>query len=163
MGDFSSETTQKCLAELKAHMQEAGELEQSFDLPELDISLVLEQKMKLVAMPGSGELYAVSSGEDWMHDAMGETRAIPGTFYSDGEPFVAGSAAVTGYFQADADGRWVRIVDGAASHDAEAGEIAWRSRLEDFPEVVAELEACMSVSAYRHVAEQAAMKQLVGA
>lgn len=163
MSAYEREATQARLAELRAHMEEAGELDQVQDSSDLDVSLVLEQKMKLVFMPGADTLYAVPSEQDWMHDALGETRCIPGTFYGDGEPFVAGSVAVTGYFQADKDGRWVRVVDGAVACADDSTQVAWRAGLEEFPEVMEELQACMNVSEYRHVAEQAAMKALVGA
>lgn len=164
MDENIQEAIDERIAELRTHMKEEGELaERSLCDPCLDACLVWEQNMKLVRMPGAEALYAVPSEQDWAHDALGEIRCISGTLYADDEPFVEGAAAVSGYFQADDDGRWVRVDDGAAPFAAGSDDVTWVACLEDFPEVVTQLEACMSVSAYRHVAEQAALKGLVGA
>lgn len=154
------------IEELRQHMHEAGELvdgeageEFAEPAPVLDGEMVLEQKMKLAGRDGSTELFAVPSDEDWMHDYLGTSKAIAGTFYSADEPFLAGSASVTGYFQADDDERWVRVNKGKA--EMNGNEVAWVNCLECFPEVVAELDEAMKVSEYRHVAEQASMKAMV--
>lgn len=149
------------IEELRAHMEEAGELAEGAPGDgQLAVDVVFEQKMKLVRMPGADALYAVPSSQDWAHDALGETSSVSGTFYADGEPFPEGAAMLTGYFQADEDGRWVRVEDGAVRFQSGSSEVAWVERLEDFPEVMAQLEACMAVSEYRHIAEQAALKNL---
>ena len=159
MEEKAAATAQERIAELRAHMEEAGELgEDPEDGGKLGGRMVLEQKMKLVSMPGAEALYAVPSEQDWAHDALGEASCVAGTLYADGDPFPEGAAAVSGYFQADADGRWTRVVDGAVPLGA-----AWADGLEEFPEVLAELQECMLVPAYRHAAEQAALKTLVGA
>ncbi len=152
------------IAELRSHMEEAGEPVDGEDaLDALENGYVFEQKMKLVGMPGADALYAVPSDQDWAHDALGETTFVPGTLYVDGAPVCKGAAVVSGYFQADADGRWTRVTDGACPVDVATGTAVWVDGLEDFPEVMAQLVECMGSSAYRHAAEQAAMKNLVGA
>lgn len=157
--------TEALLDELACHMRAAGEIDDAGEVHVDDAGLegayVLEQKAKLVWLAGSGAAYVVPSGQDWAHDALGEAQVVPGVVYSDGEPFLEGDACVDGYFQADADGRWAHVAAGRVDMACDA--IAWRLSLEEFPEVMAELEACMSVSGYRHVAEQAALKSLVGA
>ena len=157
--------TGELLDELAGHMRDAGELtdagEVRVDDAGLEEGLVLEQKAKLVLLAGVDAAYVVPSGQDWAHDALGDAMICPGMLYSDGEPFSEGDACVTGYFQADADGRWARVESGRAA--AGASCVQWRDGLEEFPEVVAQLEECMRVSAYRHVAEQAALKDLAGA
>ena len=157
--------TGELLDELAGHMRDAGELtdagEVRADDAGLEEGLVLEQKAKLVLLAGVDAAYVVPSGQDWAHDALGDAAICPGMLFSDGEPFSEGDACVTGYFQADADGRWARVESGRAA--AGASGIEWRDGLEAFPEVVAQLEECMHVSAYRHVAEQAALKDLAGA
>ncbi|WP_294419475.1 hypothetical protein [uncultured Senegalimassilia sp.] len=157
--------TGELLDELAGHMRDAGELtdagEVRADDAGLEEGLVLEQKAKLVLLAGADAAYVVPSGQDWAHDALGDAAICPGMLFSDGEPFSEGDACVTGYFQADADGRWARVESGRAA--AGASGIEWRDGLEAFPEVVAQLEECMHVSAYRHVAEQAALKDLAGA
>ncbi len=152
------------IEELRTHMEEAGEpAEGAPDDERLGASLVFEQKMKLVRMPGADALYAVPSSQDWAHDALGETSSVSGTFYVEGDPFPEGAAMLTGYFQADEDGRWVRVADGAAAFAPGADEAEWRERLEDFPEVMSQLSACMETSEYRHLAEQAALKSIMQA
>ena len=157
--------TEELLDELAGHMRDAGELTEAgevrIDDAGLEEGLVLEQKAKLVLLAGADAAYVVPSGQDWAHDALGDAMICPGMLYSDGEPFSEGDACVTGYFQADADGRWARVESGRAG--AGPTGIEWREGLEAFPEVVAQLEECMHVSAYRHVAEQAALKDLAGA
>ena len=157
--------TEELLDELAGHMRDAGELTEAgevrIDDAGLEEGLVLEQKAKLVLLAGADAAYVVPSGQDWAHDALGDAMICPGMLYSDGEPFTEGDACVTGYFQADADGRWARVESGRAA--AGPTGIEWREGLEAFPEVVAQLEECMHVSAYRHVAEQAALKDLAGA
>ena len=157
--------TEELLDELAGHMRDAGELTEAgevrIDDAGLEEGLVLEQKAKLVLLAGADAAYVVPSGQDWAHDALGDAVICPGMLYSDGEPFSEGDACVTGYFQADADGRWARVESGRAA--AGPTGIEWREGLEAFPEVVAQLEECMHVSAYRHVAEQAALKDLAGA
>ena len=157
--------TEELLDELAGHMRDAGELTEAgevrIDDAGLEEGLVLEQKAKLVLLAGADAAYVVPSGQDWAHDALGDAMICPGMLYSDGEPFSEGDACVTGYFQADADGRWARVESGRAA--AGPTGIEWREGLEAFPEVVAQLEECMHVSAYRHVAEQAALKDLAGA
>lgn len=154
------------IEELRQHMHEAGELVdvdggEEFAEPEpvLDGELVFEQKMKLAGRDGTNELFLVPSDEDWMHDYLGTSKAIAGTFYAGDEPFLSGSATASGYFQADDDERWVRISAGKAEMSGDS--VAWANALEDFPEVVQQLADAMEVSEYRHVAEQAAMKNLV--
>lgn len=154
------------IEELRQHMHEAGELidgaqgeEFAEPAPVLDGEFVLEQKMKLAGRDGSTDLFVVPSDEDWMHDYLGTSSSVAGTFYSADEPFLSGSASVTGYFQADDDERWVRIDKGKA--EMNGSEVAWVNSLEDFPEVVAQLDEAMKVSEYRHVAEQAAMKSMI--
>ena len=162
------ETADDLLDELASHMREAGEIDESGKVRRsaaeaeagLEGEYVLEQKAKLVLMAGADAAYLVPSGQDWAHDALGDATVVPGMAYSDGEPFLEGDACVDGYFQADADGRWTRLSSGRA--DMAAGAIAWRASLEDFPEVMEELEVAMGVSAWRHVAEQATMKALAG-
>lgn len=158
---------QRRIEELTLHMQQEGELvegsrglEFAEPAPALAGDLVLEQHMKLVCQPGSPELFAVPSDEDWMHDSLGEVHEVPGVLYADDEPFLAGSATATGYFQADDDGRWARVRNGRAQR-TEHGGADWKDSLEDFPEVMEQLAQCMDVPEYRHVAEQAAMKRLV--
>ena len=157
--------TDELLNELANHMREAGELTETGDICMEDDALedgyVLQQKAKLVLLAGADAAYIVPSGQDWAHDALGDAVICPGMLYSDGEPFSEGDACVTGYFQADADGRWARVEAGRVA--AGAPGVQWRDGLEEFPEVVAQLEECMRVSAYRHVAEQAALKDLAGA
>lgn len=157
--------TEELLDELAGHMRDAGELtdagEVRVDDAGLEEGLVLEQKAKLVLLAGADAAYVVPSGQDWAHDALGDAMICPGMLYSDGEPFSEGDACVTGYFQADADGRWARVEAGRVAADAPG--VQWRDGLEEFPEVVAQLEECMRASAYRHVAEQAALKDLAGA
>ena len=157
--------TEELLDELAGHMRDAGELTEAgevrIDDAGLEEGLVLEQKAKLVLLAGADAAYVVPSGQDWAHDALGDAMICPGMLYSDGEPFSEGDACVTGYFQADADGRWTRVEAGRVA--AGAPGVQWREGLEAFPEVVAQLEECMHVSAYRHVAEQAALKDLAGA
>ena len=157
--------TGELLDELAGHKRDAGELtdagEVRVDDAGLEEGLVLEQKAKLVLLAGADAAYVVPSGQDWAHDALGDAVICPGMLFSDGEPFSEGDACVTGYFQADADGRWARVESGRAA--AGPTGIEWREGLEAFPEVVAQLEECMHVSAYRHVAEQAALKDLAGA
>ena len=157
--------TEELLDELAGHMRDAGELtdagEVRVDDTGLEEGLVLEQKAKLVLLAGADAAYVVPSGQDWAHDALGDAMICPGMLYSDGEPFSEGDACVTGYFQADADGRWTRVEAGGVAADAPG--VQWRDGLQEFPEVVAQLEECMRVSAYRHVAEQAALKDLAGA
>ena len=157
--------TEELLDELAGHMRDAGELTEAgevrIDDAGLEEGLVLEQKAKLVLLAGADAAYVVPSGQDWAHDALGDAMICPGMLYSDGEPFSEGDACVTGYFQADADGRWARVESGRAA--AGPTGIEWREGLEAFPEVVAQLEECMHVSAYPHVAEQAALKDLAGA
>lgn len=152
------------LDELAAHMRAAGELTASgevrVDDGDLEGRLVLEQKAKLVLLAGVDAAYVVPSGQDWAHDALGDAAVVPGTVYGDGEPFLEGDACVSGYFQADADGRWARVRSGRCAVGARG--IDWRASLEEFPEVVRQLEECMDVSAWRHVAEQAALKSLAG-
>ena len=157
--------TEELLDELAGHMRDAGELTEAgevrIDDAGLEEGLVLEQKAKLVLLAGADAAYVVPSGQDWAHDALGDAVICPGMLFSDGEPFSEGDACVTGYFQADADGRWARVETGRVA--AGAPGVQWRDGLEKFPEVVAQLEECMRVSAYRHVAEQAALKDLAGA
>lgn len=98
------------------------------------------------------------SSQDWEHDTLGEAIVCPGTFHAESEPFQEGAVCVSGYFQADADGRWLRIDNGSAAVDISTGQAPWRENLEEFPEVVAQLEECMSVPDYRHAAEQATLK-----
>lgn len=153
------------IEELRAHASEEGERGDSADVAaELDGALVFEQRMALVRMPAADGLFAVPSGQDWVHDALDEgAEAIEGVLYASGEPFRPGEAAVDGYFQADADGRWVCVRSGVAACAPGSREVAWADELEDFPEVMEELERCMAVPEYRRVAEQAAMKFAVGA
>lgn len=152
--------------ELACHMRAAGEIDERgevrVDDAGLEGSYVLEQKAKLVLLAGADAAYVVPSGQDWAHDALGQARVLAaGMVFSDGEPFLEGDACVSGYFQADADGRWARVERGRVA--AGATGVAWRNALEEFPEVMAQLEECMGVSAWRHVAEQAALKSLAGA
>lgn len=153
------------LDELACHMRAAGEISADgsvrVDDACLEDAYVLEQKAKLVLLGGADAAYVVPSGQDWAHDALGETIVVPGMLYSDDEPFLQGDACVSGYFQADADGRWVHVDCGRVP--ASAAGVAWRADLEEFPEVMAQLDECMNVGAYRHVAEQAALKSLVRA
>lgn len=155
--------------ELREHMAAEGEIDASGAasgdaegaMASLVCSLVLEQKAKLVHMSGAPIAYLVPSGQDWAHDALGDAEVVAGTFYGDGDPFLEGSADVTGYFEAD-DGGWSRIEKGHARACRHSG-VDWRESLEEFPEVLAELQSAMDVPEYRRVAEQAAMKTLVGA
>lgn len=172
-GDDVSETvwpacvsgTDALLDELACHMRAAGEIsadgEVRVDDADLEGVYVLEQKAKLVWMAGADAAYVVPAGQDWAHDALGEAIVVPGMLYSDDEPFLEGDACVSGYFQADVDGRWARVRFGRVP--AGAAGVAWRGGLEEFPEVMAQLEECMNVSGYRHVAEQAALRALVDA
>lgn len=164
--DAGTERAEALLDELAAHMRAAGELtaagEVHVDDGDLMGTYVLEQKAKLVVLAGADAAYVVPSSQDWAHDALGQARvAAAGTVFSDGEPFLEGEACVSGYFQADAGGRWARVVSGRVALGAKG--VDWRDSLEEFPEVMEQLEECMSVSAWRHVAEQAALKSLASA
>lgn len=154
--------TDELLNELANHMREAGELTEAGDVCMEDAALedgyVLQQKAKLVLLAGADAAYIVPSGQDWAHDALGDSIVIPGTIYSDDQPFREGDASVTGYFQADADQRWARVESGCVPLTAQG--IDWRSGLEDFPEIVSQFEQCMEISSYRHLAEQATLKNL---
>ena len=127
--------------DLARHMRAAGELsaDGSVHVPDegLTDAPVFEQRAKLVLMEGVEGAYVVPSGQDWAHDALGDAAVVPGMVYSDGEAFLPGEACIDGYFQADFDGRWVRVERGRAC--AEGRAIAWRASLEEFPELVAEL------------------------
>ncbi len=127
--------------DLARHMLAEGELsaDGSVHVPDdgLEDAPVFEQRAKLVLMEGVEGAYVVPSGQDWAHDALGDAAVVPGMVYSDGEAFLPGEACIDGYFQADFDGRWVRVVRGRACSAGRA--IAWRSSLEEFPELVAEL------------------------
>ena len=127
--------------DLARHMLAEGELsaDGSVHVPDegLTDAPVYEQRAKLVLMEGVEGAYVVPSGQDWAHDALGDAAVVPGMVYSDGEAFLPGEACIDGYFQADFDGRWVRVERGRAC--AEGRAIAWRASLEEFPELVAEL------------------------
>lgn len=154
--------TDKLLNELANHMREAGELTETGDVCMEDGAFedgyVLQQKAKLVLLAGADAAYIVPSGQDWAHDALGDSIVILGTIYSDDQPFLEGDASVTGYFQADANQHWTRVDSGRVPLTASG--IDWRSGLEDFPEVVSQFEQCMEISSYRHLAEQATLKNL---
>lgn len=127
--------------DLARHMLAEGELsaDGSVHVPDegLTDAPVFEQRAKLVLMEGVEGAYVVPSGQDWAHDALGDTAVVPGMVYSDGEAFLPGEACIDGYFQADFDGRWVRVERGRAH--AEGRAIAWRASLEEFPELIADL------------------------
>ncbi len=127
--------------DLARHMLAEGELsaDGSVHVPDegLTDAPVFEQRAKLVLMEGVEGAYVVPSGQDWAHDALGDAAVVPGMVYSDGEAFLPGEACIDGYFQADFDGRWVRVERGRAC--AEGRAIAWRASLEEFPELVVEL------------------------
>ncbi len=157
MSDVAADALER-IEELRRYMEEEGEpVADAVAADALGGQLVLEQRMRLVECPESA-WYAVPSDEDWMHDALADEASVGGTLYALDEPFPLGAAAVTGYFQADGDGRWARVAAGRA--EVGEGDAGWRARLEEFPEVVAQFEECMRVSAYRHAAEQAAMRLL---
>lgn len=167
-GDYAAygiDRAEALIDELACHMRAAGEIDAAGKVRTADAGLegsyVLEQKAKLVWMAGADAAYVVPSGQDWAHDALGDACVVPGVVYSDDEPFLEGEACVSGYFQADADGRWARVESGRAP--LAGTSVAWRASLEEFPEVMAQLEECMGVSGYRHVAEQAALQALAGA
>ncbi len=129
--------------DLARHMLAEGELSADGSIHVPDDGLVdapvFEQRAKLVLMEGVEGAYVVPSGQDWAHDALGEAAVVPGMVYSDGEAFLPGEACIDGYFQADFDGRWVRVERGRAASAGRA--IAWRESLEEFPELLAELSS----------------------
>lgn len=155
--------TDELINELANHMREAGELTETGDVciedDALEDGYVLQQKVKLVLLSGADAAYVVPAGQDWAHDALGDAIVFPGMIYSDDQPFLEGDASVTGYFQADADQRWARVESGRVSLTVRG--IDWRSGLEDFPEIVSQFEQCMEISSYRHLAEQATLKNFV--
>ena len=111
--------------------------------PLLEGEYVLEQKMKLAGKSGTSALFCVPSNEDWMHDCLGSSMSIAGTFYAADEPFLPGSTALDGYFQADGEqgnvsNMWVRVKCGKAEL-SKNGEVAWKKNLECFPEVAEQL------------------------
>lgn len=129
--------------DLARHMLAEGELSADGSIHVPDDGLVdapvFEQRAKLVLMEGVEGAYVVPSGQDWAHDALGEAAVVPGMVYSDGDAFLPGEACIDGYFQADFDGRWVRVERGRAASAGRA--IAWRESLEEFPELLAELSS----------------------
>ncbi len=129
--------------DLARHMLAEGELSADGSIHVPDDGLVdapvFEQRAKLVLMEGVEGAYVVPSGQDWAHDALGEAAVVPGMVYSDGDAFLPGEACIDGYFQADFDGRWVRVERGRAAFAGRA--IAWRESLEEFPELLAELSS----------------------
>lgn len=140
-GEDTSARIAELVDDLARHMLAEGELsaDGSVHVPDegLTDAPVFEQRAKLVLMEGVEGAYVVPSGQDWAHDALGDAAVVPGMVYSDGEAFLPGEACIDGYFQADFDGRWVRVECGRAC--AEGRAIAWRASLEEFPELVAEL------------------------
>lgn len=144
------------LAELERHMAEMGE---ALECAEPDEG-IWSMKVELVGKPGASHLWAVPSGQDWLHDALDEARIVPGTIYADDEPFLPSSIELTGYFQADADGRWLRIEKGCAPMDPASGEAGWKDALEDFDAVAAELADAMQSPEYRRMAQKAVIEQL---
>lgn len=141
-GEDTTARIARLVDDLARHMREAGEIDGSGSVrvPDggLEDELVFEQRAKLVLMEGVEGAYVVPSSQDWAHDALGDAAVVAGMVYSDGEAFLPGDACIDGYFQADFDGRWVRVVRGRACLAGPA--IAWRDSLEEFPELVSELE-----------------------
>ena len=117
-----------------------------------------ELKAKLTYKPGDSTMWIVASNQDWTHDALDDVEIIPGTIYADDAPFLPDSMALTGYFQAD-NGKWVHVDNGRVRVDGKNGSADWRAKLDDFSEVVEQLNAAMETPRFRHMAEKAAMQQ----
>ncbi len=119
---------------------------------------VYELKAKLTRKPGDDVMWIVASTQDWTHDALDDVEIIPGTIYADDAPFLPDSMALTGYFQADG-GKWVHVDNGRVNIDRTLHDADWRDKLDDFSEVVEQLNAAMETPHFRHMAEKAAMQQ----
>lgn len=155
--DLTKHASEK-LQELEQHMIEEGDALQNVEAEEV----VWSMNAKLTHKQGDGYLWAVPSEQDWIHDALDDVTIIPGVIYADEEPFLPGSIELTGYFQADETGKWVRVERGQVPVEIVSGDACWKSDLSEFEEVAKQLEAAMEQPEYRHMAEKAALEQLSG-
>jgi hypothetical protein len=141
----------QAVSELAAHMEAEGE--SLYKVEDSMAGMMFEKRAKLVQKKGSDELMLVTNEEDWIHDALDEMHIFYGVVYAEDEPFAADTTAIDGYFQDDETGRWIHLAAGNARDDGQA----WKKRLEDFPEVVEQLERCMQIPEYQHLVEKATM------
>ncbi len=154
-----TDSIRRKIEELRKHAIEEGEnLDAEVKLdsePQASWSL----KAKLTHKPGDASMWIVTSNQDWEHDAIDDVLIIPGTIYASDEPFLPDSIILNGYFQADEDGRWVRVTNGCVPWSEDDANSAWKNALDEFPEVVDELNEAMAIPEYQHMAEKAAMQQ----
>lgn len=154
-----TDSVRRKIEELRKHAIEEGENLDSQvkldDEPQPSWSL----KAKLTHKPGDATMWVVTSNQDWEHDAIDDVLIIPGTIYADAEPFLPDSIILNGYFQADEDGRWVRVDNGCVPWSEPNQESPWKDSLDEFPEVISQLNEAMKIPEYQHLAEKAAMQQ----
>jgi hypothetical protein len=140
--------------ELRTYMEKEGEDDAAGqEEPEGVMSL----HVKLTHKQGDAFMWAIPSEQDWLHDALDDFRIVAGVVYAEDEPLLPGSIEIDGYFQADEDGRWVHVSAGRVEVDPETQDACWKNDLNEFPEVVAQLNRALEVPEYRHAVEKAAI------
>lgn len=160
-GQQLDKSTRTKLEELKKHMLQASE-SLTPGLEDEEHEEIWSLEAALVRLQGERTLWAVAAHQDWEHDMLDGTETIAGTLYADDDPFNSSSSPLTGYFQAEESGKWLRIDNGKAVIDATCGHAEWRDDLADFPAVAGQMQAAMDISEYRHLIEKAVIQQFTG-
>lgn len=80
---------------------------------------VFEKSAKLVGSVNGTTLCLLNSEDDWIHDQYGESKIYHGKLYSFFQPFHRTSTSVTGYFQDEETGKWLRLINGLATTEHE--------------------------------------------
>jgi hypothetical protein len=96
------------------------------------MSYIYQKRAKLVGNVDCGILWLLNVHDDWIHDQYGESYIYHGVVYSNSKAFHKLSTTVTGYFQDDETGQWIKVQNGRAIFDPNDIRQVWKKQLDDF-------------------------------
>ncbi|MFC0418045.1 molecular chaperone GrpE [Cytobacillus solani] len=92
---------------------------------------IYQKNAKLVGHIEEKVLCLLNSKDDWIHDQYRESFIIHGTIYSSNMPFHPQSISITGYFQDEETGKWIKVKNGVAILNSEDPSISWKMSFEE--------------------------------
>lgn len=99
------------------------------------MNYIYQKRAKLVGNVERGILWLLNMHDDWIHDQYGESYIYHGVVYSNSRAFHELSTTVTGYFQDDDTGQWIKVMNGRATFEPNDMKKAWKKQLESFVSV----------------------------
>lgn len=99
------------------------------------MNYTFEKKAKLVGKIGSGKLWLLNITDDWIHDQYGDSHIYYGTIHSGNQAFHPVSTSISGYFQDEDTGLWIKVKDGVARLDPENHHNSWKTDINELVKI----------------------------